>query len=95
MLTRSLELLESGAPQVTAREEAAVAVPDKAAPMVPTAALVDADGRVRARVDNVCRKPLPPPPTVETVPWQAWYSGVQEQRLVARTRTTLQIAMKS
>ena len=64
MLNRSFELLESGASQVTAREGAAVAVPDKAAPMVPTAALVDADGRVRARVDNVCRKPLPPP-TVE------------------------------
>ena len=81
MLTRSFELLESGAPQVTAREEAAVAAPDKAAPMVPTAALVDADGRVTARVDAAaCRNPSPSP-TVETVPWQAWYSGVEEQRL--------------
>ena len=95
MHTRSLELLESGAPQVTAREEAAVAVPDKAAPMVPTAALVDADGRVTARVDAAaCRNPSPSP-TVETVPWQAWYSGVQEQRLVARARTTLHVAMGS
>ena len=70
-----------------------MAVPDKAAPMVPTAALVDADGRVRARVGNVCPKKLQP--TVETVPGQAWYAGVQEQILVARARTTLHVAMGS
>ena len=53
MLKRSFELLESGASQVTAREGAAVAVPDKAAPMVPTAALMDADGRLRNRVEHL------------------------------------------
>ena len=32
---------------------------------------------------------------MERVPWQAWYSGVEEQRLVARARTTLHVAMGS
>ena len=93
-LNRSFELLQSGASQVTANAETAVAVPQPQALMVPTVALVDANGRLRARTTDIATQ-SPPEPSVTIIPWKQWYSATQEDRLVARARSTLHAAMGS